>query len=55
MKEYGHIKELNMIEAELTNILECEYTFEMENRVQERIDNDTCCFRFWKRAACLRF
>ena len=34
------ITELNAIEVELTNILGREYTFEMENRVQERIDND---------------
>jgi len=35
------LEELNTIEAELTNILGREYVFEMENRVQERIDNDT--------------
>ena len=35
------LADLNAIEAELTNILGREYTFEMENRVQERIDNDT--------------
>ena len=35
------LEELNTIEAELTNILGREYTFEMENRVQERIDNDS--------------
>jgi putative ABC transport system permease protein len=35
------LAELNTIEAELTNILGREYVFEMENRVQERIDNDT--------------
>ena len=34
------LTELNAIEAELTNILGREYTFEIENRVQERIDND---------------
>lgn len=35
------LTELNEIEAELTNILEHEFMFEIENRVQEKIDNDT--------------
>ena len=35
------LTELNTIESELANILEHEYTFEMENRLQEKIDNDT--------------
>ena len=34
------LTELNVIEAKLANILGRKYTFEMENRVQERIDND---------------
>ena len=34
------LTELNTIETELTNILRPKFTFEMENRVQERIDND---------------
>lgn len=35
------LTELNEIETELTNILEHEFMFEIENRVQEKIDNDT--------------
>lgn len=35
------LTELNKIEMELTNILEHEFMFEIENRVQEKIDNDT--------------
>ncbi len=34
------LTELDAIETGLSNILGREYTFEMENRVQERIDND---------------
>lgn len=34
------LTELNEIETELTNILEHEFMFEIENRVQEKIDND---------------
>ena len=35
------LTELNTIETELKNILGHEFTLEMENRVQERMDNDT--------------
>lgn len=35
------LTELNEIETELTNILEHGFMFEIENRVQEKIDNDT--------------
>ena len=35
------LTELNEIETELTNILEHEFMFEIENRVQEKIDNNT--------------
>ena len=34
------LTELNKIEMELTNILEHEFMLEIENRVQEKIDND---------------
>lgn len=34
------LTELNTIETELTNILGREFTLEVENRVQEKIDND---------------
>lgn len=34
------LTELNMIETELTNILGHEFTLVMENRVQEKVDND---------------
>ena len=34
------LTELNEIETELTNILEHEFMLEIENRVQEKIDND---------------
>ena len=34
------LTELNRIETELENVLGHEYTFEMENRLQERLDND---------------
>ena len=34
------LTELNTIETELTNILGREFTLEMENRVQEKMDND---------------
>lgn len=33
--------QLNTIETELTDILENTFTFEMENRIQEKTDNDT--------------
>ena len=35
------LTELNTIETELTDILENTFTFEMENRIQEKTDNDT--------------
>lgn len=35
------LSDLNRLETELSEILEKEYSFEMENRIQERIDNDT--------------
>ncbi|HIR26561.1 MAG TPA: ABC transporter permease, partial [Candidatus Choladousia intestinigallinarum] len=34
------LRELNTIETELTNILGHEFALEMENRIQEKIDND---------------
>ena len=34
------LTELSTIEAELTDILRHEFTFEVENRIQEKIDND---------------
>lgn len=34
------LTELSMIETELTNVLGHDISFEVENRVQEKIDND---------------
>lgn len=39
-KENRTLSELNMLEEKLSEIVGKNYTFEMENRIQERLDND---------------